>query len=156
MGVAGSGKSTVGKLLAEQAAAAFLDADDFHPPTNRAKMAAGQPLDDADREPWLAALAEELRKLDHTEQSFVLACSALKQSYRDQLQAAAPRLMVVWLDVPEETLRTRLQQRSHFFPAELLASQLTTLELPPNALRLDGTLSPEELARQILASQWDC
>jgi gluconokinase len=150
MGVAGSGKSTVGRKLAEALRGTFLDADDFHPPANVAKMRAGQPLDDADRAPWLDALAEQLG--ERRGEPVVLACSALKESYRRRLQAAAPNLILVFLDGDPATIRRRLEERGgHFMPPSLLDSQLQTLETPSDALRLDISEPVDVLVARILA-----
>jgi len=126
-GVSGCGKSTVGRHLAAQRKAAFLDADDFHPEANREKMRLGQPLADEDREGWLAALGGAIAS---EESPLVVACSALKRSYRDRLRAAEPTLRFVLLEVGETELRERLDARAgfHFFAPSLLRSQLDTLE----------------------------
>jgi gluconokinase len=149
MGVSGSGKTTVGRLLAERLHWTFLDADDFHLPANVEKMRRGDPLTDADREPWLGALAAVLREsLDRTE-SVVLACSALKQCYRDRLRVDE-RVRFVVLKADPDVLRRRLADRpGHYFAPSLLASQLETLELPRDALIVDASASPDALAREI-------
>ncbi|MEO1237653.1 MAG: gluconokinase [Planctomycetota bacterium] len=127
MGVSGSGKSTVGRALAERLAADFFDADDFHPPANVEKMRRGQPLEDADRGPWLEALNGLLRERT----GVVLACSALKRAYRERLRAGVtPGLRFLHLDADFETLRRRMAERDHFMPVSLLRSQLDTLETP--------------------------
>lgn len=144
MGVSGCGKTTVGKRLAEETGAVFLDADDFHPAANLAKMAAGQPLTEEDRQPWLAMIAEKIRTL--ADAPFVLACSALRESYRQQLLAACPGMKIIHLHGSRELLLERMQQRQdHFMPASLLDSQLATLEPPAAALRLDIALTPQEI-----------
>ncbi len=131
MGVSGAGKSTLAEALARRLGHAFIDADDLHPPGNRAKMAAGEPLDDADRAPWLDAVAQVIAGWVAAGQGGVIACSALKRAYRDRLRAADPGLVTVYLDVQEAELRRRLaRRRGHFFPAKLLASQLSVLEPP--------------------------
>lgn len=150
MGVAGTGKTTVGRKLAETLGGTFLDADDFHPPENVAKMRAGIPLDDADRAPWLDALAEALQS--HGKQPVVLACSALKEIYRERLLAAAPDLILVFLDGDPALIRQRMEERvDHFMPSTLLDSQLQNLEVPENALRLDIAEPVEVLVARILA-----
>jgi len=150
MGVAGTGKTTVGRKLAETLGGTFLDADDFHPPENVAKMRAGIPLDDADRAPWLDALAEALQS--HGKQPVVLACSALKEIYRERLLAAAPDLILVFLDGDPALIRQRMEERvDHFMPPTLLDSQLQNLEAPENALRLDIAEPVEVLVARILA-----
>jgi gluconokinase len=127
MGVSGSGKSTVGGLLAERLAVPYAEADVFHPPANIAKMSAGHPLDDADREPWLDAIATWIT--EHGGRGGVISCSALKRRYRDRLRAAAPGLFFIHLDGPEELIASRLAARmEHFMPAGLLRSQLEALE----------------------------
>jgi gluconokinase len=129
MGVSGSGKSSVGTVLARTLGLPFLEGDALHPPANVAKMAAGVPLDDADRAPWLAAIAGWME----AHPDGVVACSALKRAYRDRLRAAAPALRIVALLLPERVLAERLgHRRGHFMPGSLLASQLATLE-PPTA-----------------------
>lgn len=131
MGVSGSGKSTLAKTLAEAIDARFLDADDFHPPENVAKMSAGQPLTDEDRAGWLTKLNDELQAGVARGEILVLACSALKRDYRRQLRAGIVNFTTVFLDGAREVLEHRLQTRSaHFMPASLLDSQLATLERP--------------------------
>lgn len=149
MGVSGSGKTTVGRLLARHLGWTFLDADDLHPPANVAKMQRGEPLSDADRAPWLDALAAALtERLQRGERS-VLACSALKQSYRDRLRVDE-RVRFVHLHADPELLRRRLTQRAgHFFAPGLLDSQLDTLEPPKDVPTVDAALPPEVLVREI-------
>lgn len=150
MGVAGTGKTTVGRKLAEALNGTFLDADDFHPPENVAKMRAGVPLDDADRAPWLDALAKVLQSSGKP--PVVLACSALKEIYRERLLSAAPDLILVFLDGNPALIRQRMEERGgHFMPPALLESQLRTLELPENALRLDIAEPVDVLVARILA-----
>lgn len=150
MGVSGVGKTTVGRLLAAGLGWPFLDADDFHPAANVAKMQAGQPLDDADREPWLATLAAALRQRLERGESAVLACSALKESYRDRLRVG-PAVRFVHLRAPREVIRRRLEERrGHFFAPDLLASQLAALEEPEGALSVDVSEPPELVARRIV------
>jgi gluconokinase len=130
-GVAGSGKSTVGKQLAARLGWAFADGDSFHPAANVAKMRAGLPLTDADREPWLAAMAAWMDDILASGQSAVLACSALKRSYRDELLDGRPQTMLVFLDISQAACDARLAARTgHFFHEPLLASQFATLEPP--------------------------
>jgi gluconokinase len=127
MGVSGSGKSTVGAALAQRLRVPFADADDFHPPANIAKMTAGHPLDDHDREPWLEAVGGWLA--EHDETGGVMTCSALKRAYRDTLRASAPRLELVHLDGSRAVIARRQSSRpGHFMPAALLDSQFATLE----------------------------
>ena len=147
MGTSGSGKSTFGAALAEALAAHFLDADDLHPPANRLKMEAGIPLDDADREPWLDAVAAWIAKRQAIGEASVVACSALRRRYRDRLRAGAPGVRFVYLEVPAEELARRMRTRHHFMPPALLDSQLATLEPPtPDeaACTLDGMRTIED------------
>jgi gluconokinase len=144
MGVSGCGKTTVGRALADARGAVFIDADDLHPPENVARMAAGVPLDDEARAPWLDAVAAAIAARTEAGDEVVVACSALTRSYRDRLRAAGP-LRFVLLDAPEPVLRERLAERAgHFMPASLLADQLDTLERPgpdePDAVVVDGSL----------------
>ncbi len=129
MGVSGSGKSSVGKALARSLGAPFRDADEFHPKANIAKMSAGIPLTDADRWPWLDAIG---RALAESGGNLIVACSALRRSYRDRLIAAAGRPVIfVWLDGSKETIGARIAHRKHhFMPPSLLDSQFATLEPP--------------------------
>ena len=126
MGVSGSGKSTVGAALAQALGVPFADADDLHPPENVAKMSAGQPLDDADRFPWLETIGRWLA--DH-ETGGVMSCSALKRSYRDQLRGHAPEVSFLHLLASYDVIAKRQASRpGHFMPASLLRSQFETLE----------------------------
>jgi gluconokinase len=137
MGVTGCGKTTVGRALAQSLGWAFYDADDFHPPSNVAKMAAGIPLTDDDRWPWLDRIADLLRHAQGRGDHAVLACSALKQSYRDRI-ARAGDVHVVYLKGDLATIEARLATRRHrYMPASLLSSQFATLEEPANALVVD-------------------
>jgi gluconokinase len=137
MGVTGSGKSTMGEALAQRLGWRFLDADDFHPEANVAKMAAGIPLTDDDRWPWLDRLAAILREADRAGTSVVLACSALRQAYRDRL-AGAGAVCFVHLAGDQATIAARLATRTHrYMPATLLASQFATLEPPADAIVVD-------------------
>ncbi len=137
MGVCGCGKSTVGAALAENLSWPLLDADDFHPGANVAKMAAGEALDDDDRGPWLDGIAERLRAVLARGGSAVLACSALKQAYRDRL-ASVGDVRFVHLVGDYDTIAARLASRQHrYMPASLLASQFATLEVPSDALEVD-------------------
>jgi gluconokinase len=151
MGVSGSGKSTVGALLAARLGLPFIDGDALHPQTNREKMAAGIPLDDADRAPWLDAVAAALAG-----SPVVVACSALKRSYRERLRAGAAHVRCIYLAGSPELLAQRLSRRSHeFMPPGLLASQLAILEPPgsdESALTIDIRLSPEAIVD--LAARW--
>ncbi|HEY2127107.1 MAG TPA: gluconokinase [Streptosporangiaceae bacterium] len=135
-GVAASGKSTVGRMIADRLGWPFTDADSLHPAANVAKMHAGHALTDADRRPWMAAVTERIDGYLEAGQSAVLACSLLKRSYRDQLTADRPTVRIVFLDVSRAELTRRLSSRhGHFFPATLLDSQLADLEPPQPAER---------------------
>lgn len=134
MGVSGAGKTTIGRLLAERLGCPFLDADEFHPPENVAKMAAGTALSDEDRWPWLRGLNEKLKAAE----SAVLACSALKESYRQQLSQGIPGCRFVYLRGDIELIRERLGARRHrYMPASLLDSQFAALEPPCDAIEVD-------------------
>ncbi|MCV2447756.1 MULTISPECIES: gluconokinase [Paracoccus] len=130
MGVSGSGKSTTGGALAEVLGWRFIEGDSFHPRANVEKMAAGTPLTDADRAPWLQALAAEFARNEAAGESSVMGCSALKRSYRDILRSGAPRVRFLHVHGTRAILEERLAHREgHFFPAKLLDSQLATLEM---------------------------
>ncbi len=129
MGVSGSGKTTIGLALAARLGVEFLDADDLHPPENRAKMASGHPLDDEDRLPWLHAVGRYMRDAASRGQRVVVACSALKRRYRDLLRTYVPDAPFVYLQGTPALLGARLEGRTnHFMPRSLLASQLADLE----------------------------
>lgn len=146
MGVSGSGKSTIGKLWADYCQIPFLDADDYHPEANIQKMSEAVPLTDADRWPWLERLAEVLNS--HPK-GCVLACSALKESYRDLL-AVHPEVHFVYLNVTKKELLRRLNSRpGHFMPASLLDSQFAALETPKDALVVDADKSPGDIIKQM-------
>jgi carbohydrate kinase (thermoresistant glucokinase family) len=152
MGVSGAGKSTVGIALADLLGVRFVDADALHPPANVAKMAAGTPLTDADRWPWLDLVATTF--MDANETGLVVACSALKRAYRDRIRAAAPAVLFMHLTVPRPALDARVAGRpDHFMPASLLDSQLETLEpLEPGeaGFALDSEGGVEATARRAL------
>ncbi len=150
MGVSGAGKTTVARLLATRLGWDFVEGDDFHPPANVAKLRRGEPLDDADRAPWLAALRHRIDQLATTGRSAAITCSALKRAYRDVLAAGRPEVAFVWLDAPADRIAARLRRRAdHFMPASLLESQLLTLEPPEDALRVDATRPPAEIVEAI-------
>lgn len=131
MGVAGSGKSTVGEALAARLGVDFIEGDAYHSEASRAKMAAGTPLVDEDRWPWLDRLAAELQRRRDSGEGAVLACSALRRAYRDRLRSGVPELRLVLLHGETGTIGDRLADRQgHYMPAKLLSSQLETLELP--------------------------
>src|SRR5580698_10788848 len=153
MGVTGSGKTTIGKLLAERTGAEFADADDYHPLANKQKMAAGHPLNDEDRQPWLEILNRLLQGWFAAGKSGVLACSALKAAYRITLSSDLPNGTVtfVLLDASKELLAERLAARKHeYMNPKLLDSQLATLETPTDALRIVNDHAPDEIVSQIL------
>jgi gluconokinase len=134
MGVSGSGKSVVGQALASDLGWPFFDADDFHPPENVAKMAAGTPLTDADRWPWLDRLAADMGEIDKRGDNAVLACSALRQVYRDRIMRAGG-VRFVHLAGTYDTIAARIAGRKHaYMPASLLASQFAALEPPQDAI----------------------
>jgi gluconokinase len=150
MGVSGAGKTTVGQTLAESLGWRFVDADDLHPKANVVKMAAGVPLTDEDRWPWLQVLREVVLEALARGEDLVLVCSALKRSYRALLDVDPARMRWVYLDAPREVLARRLSQRhGHFMPPSLLDSQLATLEVPEDALRVDVSPPPEAVVRSI-------
>lgn len=155
MGVSGSGKTTVGELLSRRLGVVYAEADAFHPPANVAKMAAGQPLDDEDRRPWLAAIAAWIGAQDAAGTGGVVSCSALRYRYRDVLRAASPRVWFLHLAVDEEIVRDRVAGRgqSHFMPASLVASQFEALEpLRPDerGTVVDATAAPESIVELVL------
>lgn len=153
MGVAGCGKSAVGRRMAAQLGLPLIEGDDFHPPRNIHKMEQGVPLTDRDRAGWLQALGA---KLAQHPAGAVLTCSALKRAYRDTLRAAVPELRFVHLAItPAESLRRVAGRSGHFYPPSLVASQFEALQDPagePGVLALDATASLEELA--LNAVQW--
>lgn len=145
MGISGSGKSTIGKSLSESIGIPFLDADDFHSQENVKKMSRGIPLDDDDRWPWLGAIVEYVMHAHRGE--FILACSALKQSYRDYLGQRLNN-QYLFLELSEEEAEKRLNQRKdHFMPKNLVKSQLETLEPPTDAITIKAHLSIDEIVK---------
>jgi gluconokinase len=158
MGVSGSGKTGVGQALAEGLGFEFIEGDDHHPEANVEKMAAGIPLTDEDRWPWLRALADFVAERHQRDAGTVLACSALRRTYRDVLRAAVPteESFAIQLDADETTLRSRLEQRrGHYMPASLLESQLATLEpLEPDesGVVLNATRPEREVVEQALTA----
>ncbi|HEY6723687.1 MAG TPA: gluconokinase [Polyangiaceae bacterium] len=152
MGVAGSGKTTLARALAERLGLPFADADDYHPPANIAKMARGEPLDDADRAPWLARLAELLG--DHAGRTgLVLACSALKRAYRQRLRGSHTSVTFVYLEGTFELIGQRLSGRSgHFMTARMLRSQFDALEAPDDAIVVDVGLPTEQQVTRVVAA----
>jgi gluconokinase len=155
MGVSGSGKSTVGKLLAEGLGWTFEEGDTLHPPANIAKMKAGHPLTDADRAPWLAAIGRWIDECLAAGRSGVITCSALKRAYRDQLDRGRPQVTFVFLDLDQATIAERLKHRKgHFMPPSLLASQFADLQVPGDdepVIRTDGRQTSEAQAQSVIA-----
>ncbi|MEG4942581.1 gluconokinase [Microcoleus sp. F4-D5] len=150
MGVSGSGKTTVGKLLAQSLNWHFSDADDFHPSANIEKMSRGIPLEDADRLPWLLELQAAIDRWLLENQNVVLACSALKASYREILCRDKQRMKIVYLKCSFQLLAARLTSReNHYMKADLLLSQLDTLEEPEDAIIIDASQPLEVILRQI-------
>ena len=150
MGVAGSGKTTVGTRLATALGWSFYDADDYHPEANVAKMARGQPLTDADRAPWLQRLHDLIVDCGARGENAVLACSALKASYRRQLTSSGAEVRFVFLRADPALIRARLHDRKdHFAGAALLASQFAALEPPAEAIVVDAAATPAELVAEI-------
>ncbi len=151
MGVAGSGKTTIGQLLAARLGWPFYDADDYHPPANVAKMARGIPLDDADRTGWLAALAGLIGGGLARGENGVLACSALKRDYRAVLRVDERRVRFVYLRGDYDAIQARLLAREdHFMPAVLLRSQFDALEEPDDAIIVDVALEPVQIVAAII------
>lgn len=153
MGVSGSGKSTLAKAISESNSLEFIEGDEYHPDLNILKMSQGVPLNDQDRWPWLQALKHEMEK---GEQDKVLACSALKQSYRDFLVSPNYRIKTIFLKASEKELRHRMSNRAHFMPVDLLRDQLQTLEEPETGLIIhtDGKTSSKVIA-QIQKELWN-
>jgi gluconokinase len=141
MGVAGVGKTTIGELLARTLGWRFIDADDYHPPENIAKMKAGIALEDADRWPWLGRLNRLIKEEEHA----VLACSALKERYRERLLQGVHPYRIVYLHGAPDLIRARMATRTHrYMPASLLDSQLSALEPPAGSISIDVAAPPEE------------
>ena len=151
MGVSGAGKTAIGERLAARFGWGFFDGDDFHSAANVSKMASGQPLTDADRAPWLASIHRRILDLEATGSNAVIACSALKQSYRQQLLADTSRTEIVYLRGARELIERRLRQRQdHYFDVALLASQFVTLEEPEDVLVVDIDGDPEAVTEAVL------
>jgi gluconokinase len=149
MGVTGSGKTTVGRLLAEQLGWTFADADDFHPRANVEKMERGVPLNDEDRAPWLDRLRIQVMDWIANGQSTVLSCSALKQAYRQEL-SVGPEVRFVYLKGSPELIAQRLRlRRGHFADEKILAGQFADLEEPETAVTVDISRTPEKIAAEI-------
>jgi len=152
MGVSGCGKSRVGKALAKQLGWDFYDADDFHPPENVAKMTGGIPLNDKDRAPWLASLHDLISCSLKANQPGVLACSALKERYRQQLLDGNPNVQIVYLKGSYKLVWSRMSARQdHYMKARMLESQFDALEEPTNALTLDISMSVDDIVKTIIS-----
>lgn len=152
MGVTGAGKTTIGSLLAQQLGWEFVDADSFHPPSNIEKMSRGIPLTDADRVPWLQAIHDAMAQWIPEGRNVVLACSALKRSYRELL-VFSPEVRLVYLKGSYDLIRSRLLLRhGHFATEQLLSSQFADLEEPANAMAVDASRTPAEIVQDIRAS----
>lgn len=150
MGVSGAGKTLIGKKLADSLQLPFYDADDFHPASNIKKMHNGEPLNDHDRKPWLDGLARDMQQWEH-DGGAVLACSALKEHYRDRLSAGPVEIRIVYLKGSGEIIAGRLDRRKgHFFNPALLDSQLEALEEPANAITVSINKTPDEIVGEIL------
>jgi gluconokinase len=151
-GVSGCGKSLIAKKLAQTVGGIFEDADDFHPLSNTEKMTNGIPLTDKDRWPWLDILRERIVAQSKTTSCYVLACSALKQSYRDRLRGndSPETLVFVYLEGTKELIRYRMEQRNHFMPIALLDSQFQDLQEPQDAIVVNIKLTPDEIVGKIL------
>ena len=153
MGVSGSGKSTIGKMFAERLRWRFYDADVLHSATNREKMRRGIPLTDADRLPWLRRIRRVIERCLAAGTDAVVACSALKQSYRDVIVVDADKVRIVYLRGSTELIAKRLAARKgHFMPPDLLPSQFATLEEPRDAIAVDVSGTPEQIVGAIRAA----
>ncbi len=151
MGVSGTGKSTIGKLLSDRTGWAFYDADDFHSPANIAKMNRGIPLTDRDRLPWLEELQRLIKKTLADNQTAILACSALRSNYRQILSHDSSQVVFIYLRGNYECIQSRVKLRSgHFMNSDLLKSQFDTLEEPQNAIVVNVAQSPEAIVEEIL------
>ena len=156
MGVSGVGKTTIGTLLAERLGWGYAEGDSYHPPANVEKMRAGTPLDDTDREPWLAAIAADIDRWRAAGQGMVVSCSALKRHYRDVLIGGRPDVRLVRLAGNEALIRARIEKRTdHYMPPSLLTSQIATLEPPvpeEDAISVDVVRPPGDCVAHILSA----
>jgi gluconokinase len=153
MGVAGSGKTTIGRKLAAALGVGFSDADELHSPASVEKMRSGVALTDADREPWLRAVKTAIDERKRAAEDHVFACSALKTRYREVIGAGDPRVKFVFLKGAPDLIARRLSRRAgHFFDPALLASQFEALEEPRDALTVDVAEEPEALVGRIVAA----
>lgn len=153
MGVMGSGKTTIGKALADLLGCRFIDADDLHSEGNVAKLSAGIPLSAEDRSPWIDSVAALIRDLDTRGETAVIACSALTQTIRARLSSASRHLVFVHLRADATAIGARLEaRRGHFADPSLLASQYATLEVPADAISIDASGSPDQIVKAIAAS----
>ena len=150
MGVSGAGKTTIGQLLSTELICSFIDGDDFHPPVNIKKMSSGEALTDEDRWPWLEILTDKIQEYIQQKQSMVLACSALKKSYREILCVERELVQFIYLKGDYATIVRRMQSReNHFMTKSLLQSQFATLEEPEDAIVVDISPSPSEILKSI-------
>lgn len=150
MGVSGCGKTTIGRLLSEKLNIPFFDADNFHTDNNIRKMKAGIPLNDDDRKPWLNILSEKIKEWNEANGA-ILACSALKQSYRNILQSKSNDIIFIWLDGSYQLIQARMMRRKdHYMPPELLKSQFEALEPPSGAVRVSIDQPPDNILSEIL------
>ena len=151
MGVSGCGKSSVGQSLAQSLGWDFYDADDFHPPANITKMASGTPLDDSDRAPWLASLNELISSSLKADHPGVLACSALKERYRQQLMNGNDGVQIVYLKGSYDLIWSRMEERAdHYMKPQMLKSQFDALEEPTNALTIDISMPLDDIVQKII------
>jgi gluconokinase len=149
MGVSGSGKTTIGKLLSVKTALPFFDADDFHPPSNKEKMKAGHPLTDNDRQEWLEKLNSVAIEQAHLKGA-IIACSALKEKYRIILEKGIAKPIWIFLNGDYDLIRERMAHREHYMPVVLLRSQFDDLEIPSSAFTIDIKNHPDTIVEMIL------